>query len=166
MLLVLGTVAAACGGEDQLALEEYFERFETIDADADAKFEALYDDFPDEGEDDLFADEENIQLLKEIFAGFPVIHTDALDALEELNPPSEAEAAHDEVLATGRELAEVYEGGADRVEGVDSISEIEQIEEELTPAVQEAEERFNAACFDLVRVGEANGIVVNVSCED
>jgi hypothetical protein len=166
VLLVLGAIAAACGGDDRLTLEEYFERFEAIDADVDAKFEALFDDVPDDGEEDLFSNEENLQLFKEIFAGFPVILTDALDALEELNPPSEAEDAHDEFLATGRELGEVFEDGAGRVEAAESISEVEQIEEELEPAQQEAEERFDAACLDLVGVGVANGIHVDVSCED
>ncbi len=165
-LLVLGTVAAACDGDDRLTLDEYFERFEAIDADFDAKFEALFEDFPDEEEEELFSNEENLRLLKETVAGFPVILADALDQLEELNPPSEAEDAHDELLARGRELVEVYEGGADRVEAVESVSEAEQIEEELTPAQREAEERFDAACLDLVGVGQANGIHVDVSCED
>ncbi len=165
-MLVLGAIAAACGGDDRLTVEEYFERFEAIDADVDAKFEALFDDVPDDGEEDLFSNEENLLLLKAIFAGFAVSLTDALDALEELNPPSEAEDAHDEFLATGRELLEVFEDGADRVEAVESISEAQQIEEELEPAVREAQERFDAACLVLVRVGEANGIVADVSCED
>ncbi len=165
-LLALGTIAAACGGDDELSLEEYFQRLEAIDADVDAKFEALFENFPDEGEEELFSNEENLPFLKELFAGFPVILTDALDALEELNPPSEAEDAHDEFLATGRELLEVFEDGADRVEAVESISEVEQIEEELEPAQQEAQERFDDACLDLVGVGEANGIHVDVTCED
>jgi hypothetical protein len=166
MLAVLGTIGAACGGDDRLTLEEYFERWEAIDADVDAKFEALYEDFPDEGEDELFSNEENLQFLKGIFAGFPVILTDALDQLEELNPPSEAEESHEEVLAMGRELVEVYEAGANQMEAVESISEAEPILEELDPAQQEAEDRFDAACLDLVAVGVANGIHVDVSCED
>lgn len=50
---------------------------------------------------DLFSNEENLPLLKNIATEFPVNITDALDQLEELNPPSEAEDAHDEVLAGG-----------------------------------------------------------------
>ena len=167
ILLLLATVAAACGGDDdRLTLEEYFQRFEAIDADVDATFEALFEDFPDEGEEERFSNEENLPFFKDLFAGFPVIVRDALDQLEELNPPSEAEDAHDEFLATGRELVEVFEGGADRVQAVESISEIEQILEEIEPAQDEAQERVDAACLDLVAVGEANGIVVDVTCED
>ncbi len=162
-LVALGITAAACGGDDKLTLEEYFERFEAIDADVDAKFETLYEDFPDEDDEEFFSNEENLPLLKEIFAGFPILLREALDQVEELNPPSEAEDAHDELLATGREWLELLEDAADRVEAVDSISEIE---EELEPAVGEAQERFDAACLDVVAVGEANGIVVDVSCED
>ncbi len=166
VLLALGTIAAACGGGDELTLEEYFQRLKAIDADVDAKFEALFEVFADEGEEDLFSDEENLPLLKALFVGFPVIVRDAVDQVEELNPPSETEDAHEEFLATGREWLEVLEDGADRVEAVESILEIEQIEEELEPAAQEAQERFDAACLDLVGVGEANGIVVDVSCEE
>jgi hypothetical protein len=163
-LLVLGTVAAACDGGGRLTLEEYFERFGAIDADVDVR---LFEDFPNEGEEEFFSNEENLPLLKELFAGFPVILTGALDALEALNPPSEAEDAHNEFLATGRELAEVFEDGADRVEAVGSLLDVEQIiEEELEPAQEEAQKRFDDACLGLVGVGEANGIVVDVSCED
>ena len=166
-LLALGGIAAACDGDDRLTLEEYFVRFEAIDADVDARFEALYEDFPDEGEEEeLFSNEENLRLLLEIFAGFPVILADALDQLEELNPPSEAEDAHDELLATGREWLELLEGGADRAKAVESISEAEQIIEELDSASQGAQERFDAACLVVVRVGEANGIHVDVTCAD
>ena len=101
MLLVLGIIAAACDGDDRLTLEKYFERFEAINADIDARFEALYEDFPDEGEEEeLFSNEENLRLLLEIFAGFPVLLRETLDQVKELNPPSEAEDAHDELLAT------------------------------------------------------------------
>ncbi len=165
-LLALGTIAAACGGGDELTLEEYFERAEAIDAEADAKFEALYADFPDEGEEELFSNEENLPFLKNLFAGFPVIVRDTLSQVEELNPPSEAEDAHDEFLATGREWLELLEDGADRVEAVESISEAGQIEEELEPALGEAQKRHRNACLDVVGVGVANGIHVDVSCEE
>ncbi len=164
MLLVLGIIASACDGDDRLTLDEYFERFEAIDADADVKIGALYRVF--EGEEDLFSNEDNLPLLKELVAGFPVILTDALDQGEELNPPSEAEDAHDEFLATGREWVEVLEDGTDRVEAVESILEAEQLVEELEAAAQETQERFDDACLDLVGIAEASGIVVDVSCED
>ena len=44
--------------------------------------------------------------------------------------------------------------------------EIEQIEKELEPAQEGAQERFDAACLDLVGFGEANGIVVHFGCAD
>lgn len=47
MLLVLGSIGMACGGDDRLTLEEYFERFEAIDAELDAKLEALFEAFPE-----------------------------------------------------------------------------------------------------------------------
>ncbi len=164
-LVALGVTAAACGG-DELTLEEYFERFEAIDADVDAKFESLYEDFPDEDDEEFFSNEENLPVLKEIFAGFPVLIREVIDQVEELSPPSEAEDAHDELLATGREWLELLEDGAERVEAVESISEAGQIEEELEPALGEAQQRFDAACLDVVGVGLANGIHVDVTCAD
>ncbi len=165
-LLALGVIAAACGGGDELTLEEYFEQAQVISDNSDEEFEALYADFPDEDDEEFFSNEENLPFLKNLFAGFPVIVRDTLDQVEELNPPAEAEEAHDEFLATGREWLELLEDGADRVEAVESISEAGQIEEELEPALGEAQQRFDDACLDLVRVGQANGIHVDRECAD
>ena len=66
-LVALGVTAAACGGDGKLTLEEYFQRFEAIDADVDAKFEALFEDFPDEGKEGLASNEENLLLLKGVY---------------------------------------------------------------------------------------------------
>ncbi len=165
-LLALGSIAAACGGDDKLTLEEYFEQAQVITDDSDEEFEALYADFPDEDDEEFFSNEENLPLLKEIFAGFPVLLREALDQVEELNPPSEAEDAHDEFLATGREWLELLEGGADRVEAVESISEAGQIEEELEPALGEASQRFIDACLVLEGIAAENGIVSDRPCDE
>ncbi len=162
-LLALGSIAAACGGDDKLTLEEYFEQAQVISDDSDEEFEALYADFPDEDDEEFFSNEENFTFFKELFAGFPVILTDVLDQVEELNPPSEAEDAHDEFLATGREWLEVLEDGADRVEAAESISEVEQI---LESDAQEAQERFDDACLALAGIAEDNGIHVDFDCEE
>ena len=39
--LVLGTLAAACDGDDGLTLEEYFQQVEALDDELDERFEAL-----------------------------------------------------------------------------------------------------------------------------
>ena len=167
-LAAFGALAAACGDGDgeSLTLEEYFARFEAIDADVDQQVEALFADFPDVSDEEFFSNEENLPLLKSIFAGFPRILGDALDELDGLDPPSEVEDAHNEFLEAGRGLLAAFESAASDVEDVETIAEAQEIGESADAEVAPAEQRFDEACLALVDVGAANGLVVDVDCED
>ena len=52
--------------DDELTAEEYFQRFDAIDADVDAKLEALLEDFPfPEGDEGSFS-EEDLRVVKDV----------------------------------------------------------------------------------------------------
>ena len=167
-LLALGTIAAACGGGDELTLEEYFEQAQVISDDADEEFEALYADIPDEDDEEFFSNEENLPVIKDFAARFPVIFRDTLDDVEALDPPAEAEDAHDEFLAAGRDMLALFEGLTSPVEEAESISEAEELfgigEED--PEIEAADQRFTDACLALEGVADDNGIVVDFDCEE
>ncbi len=167
-LLALGTIAAACGGGDELTLEEYFEQAQVISDDADEEFEALYADFPDEDDEEFFSNEENLTVIKEFAARFPVIVRDTLDQVEALDPPAEAEEAHDEFLAAGNELLTLFVGLTGPVEEAESVSEAEELfgVGEEDPEIEAADQRFTDACLALEGIAEDNGIVVDFECAD
>ena len=171
LLLVLGTISAACDGDDELTVdeltvEEYFQRFDAIDAEVDAKLEALLEVFPfPEGDEGSFS-EEDLPLVKDVTAEQPVIVGDALDELERLNPPAAVEDAHDEFVALGRDLEEVLADIATRVEAVESVSDLERVFEEAEATVELAERQFDAACLALSYFASAGGVITKATCVD
>ncbi len=167
-LLALGTIAAACGGGDELTLEEYFQQAQVISDDSDEEFEALYAEFPEEEDDEeFFSNEENLTVIKEFAARFPVIFRDTLNDVEALDPPAEAEEAHDEFLAAGNELLTLFVGLTGPIEEAESVSEAEVLfGDEDDPEIEAADQRFTDACLALEGIAEDNGIVVDFECAD
>ena len=164
-LLALGTIAAACGGGDELTLEEYFEQAQVISDDSDEEFEALYADFPDEDDEEFFSNEENLTVVKDFAARFPVVFRDTLNDVEALDPPAEVEDAHDEFLAAGNELLTLFVGLTGPVEEAESVSEAEALfGDEDNPEIEAADQRFTDACLALEGIAEDNGIVVDFEC--
>ena len=164
--LLLAFGAAACSGGDELTLEEFFQQGEAIDDDFEERFERLFDDFPDEGDEAFFSNEENLPMYKATLVEFPVLFAEFYDELETLNPPSEAEDAFDELLTSGREVVEAQEGALIRIEEAESFAEVERITDEFDAENQAVEERYQAACQSLQEIADDNGIVANIDCAE
>ncbi len=164
LLLVLGTIAAACSGDDELtpeeltSLEEFFQQVEAIDDDFTQRFDRLYNKYPD-----AFS-EENFETYKAFFGEFDVLFAEYLDELEILKPPSSAEDAFDDLLDTGRELVEALEGRTDAIEGADSFADATQILEEREEEAQVSEGRYQDACQSLRELAADNGILFSFNC--
>ena len=168
-LAIFAVLAAGCGDDDSnaLTLEEYFSRFEAIDAGVDQEIEALYAEFPDdESDEEFFANEENFELLKGLFTGFPVVVQGLVDDLGDLNPPSEVEDAHTELLDAGRGLLQAFENANAGIDSAETIADLEAINQGAEIEIAPAEQRFDAACLAVVAVAEANDIAIDVSCVD
>lgn len=166
LLLVLGTISAACGGDDELAdeltLEEFFQQSEAIDDDFEERLEGVYDGIPDRGEET----DEDLQALKAFYAEFSAVYDEFFDQLETLNPPSEAEDALDELLTVGREIVAFVEEFADRAEGAQSFPELDQLLDETEAESDPIQEAYQAACRSLQDVADGNGIVAKIQCAD
>lgn len=168
MLAAVGALLAACGdsGGDSLTLEEYFTRFEAIDQTADQEIGMLYADFPTVSDEELFSDEENLPLIKNLLQGFPEVLEDAVDEVDQLDPPSEVEEAHNDLIAAGRDLVMAHKSAASEIADVETIGEAEGLVMTVDGELTAGQERFDAACRALVAVGTDNGLTVNVSCDD
>lgn len=159
LLLALGTTAVACG-DGGLSLDEYFQRVDELDEATDAQLEELQDAFPGAYEQPA--------PTRDFFNAALPIFTHFVDALDEIDPPSEVEDAHNEAVASGRAFTEALEDFADRLAGVETSSELEDLFSELDedPEFTAAEERFDAACFALQDIADANDIEIELDCED
>ena len=164
-LLAIAAVLVGCGSStDTLTIEEYFEQFEAIDADVDAQFELAYADFP-EG-DDFFADEANLPFFRDLTADFVRITGDSLDRVKDLDPPSEVEDAHDDMVDALENLLVTFEEGFELLDEADTMAEVSALTDEIEPSIEAATTRFENACLVVVDIAEANGITVNVTCAD
>ena len=164
-LLFIAAVLVGCGSStDTLTLEEYFERFEAMDADVDAQFEEAYADFP-EG-DDFFADEANLPFFRDLTAAFLRITGDSLDRVTDLDPTSEVEDAHDDMVGALENLLVTFEEGFELIDEAETMAEVSALNDEIEPSIDAAMTRFEAACLDVVAIAVANGIHTNISCED
>ena len=158
LLLGVGAVAAACGGgEEELSLEEYFQKLETISDDLRERGEAFD---PETGE------LPNIDTLQRLLSEGVSAFQDALNEAENLDPPSEVKGAHDTFLQEARARMEVFESLADRAAEVESLSGLEDVFAEFEdPDSEAADVRFDDACRALEQVAADNGIELDLGCE-
>ena len=149
---------AACDGDGGLTLEEYFQQLETLDQDAEAGIEAL--GFPEE----FASEEERVLAIQDFFAASVPIIANFVDAIDDLDPPTEAEDAHNEAVDAGRDFVIEAEDLTNELADVESSSELEEVFD--APEYDAASDRFDQACFDLQDIADANSIDVDLTCED
>ena len=153
LLLTFGTVLAACGGDDdELTLEEYFQRFQAIGDDADERLEALHKD----GDNEFASEEEELQAYRDFVDAGAQIQRDFVDALDDIEPPPEVEDPHNQLVDALPELLDLLQ---DLVAAVESVFELQ---EPPDPELEAAQDRSDQACFELQDIADANGIDVHI----
>ena len=162
MLLLLGTIAAACTSDDELTLEEFYQQGEAIADDFEVQLDEVYEVIFDDGPET----DGNLEAEKAAFGEFAAVYDEFFDDLATLNPPSEAEDAFDEFLAAGRDLAEFHEEVADSVQGVESFTELTELLDESEAEAEALEATYAASRQSLQDIADANSIVAEIGCAD
>jgi hypothetical protein len=188
LLLSLGVAAAACGDDDEdssgeptaiengdteptaedgepteasepsSGLEDYFAELDALEdelrsnqAASEAAFAAL---------DETATVEDVVALLEEV--------QDFIDAfvegLEDIEPPEEAAAAHEETIA-GFQTVSATAGEA--IDASDTFATVDELFAVFdTPEAVEAEEALDATCRALQTIADGNGIAVDLGCNE
>jgi hypothetical protein len=159
---LLGIAVLGCGDDDNggLTLSEYFLNVEEIRQDyqleaedLQLEFESVNPNIPDDALQGL------LDYYKDSLDSFEA----AIDQLEALDPPSEAEDAHESFVEAGRavvvETTAVYE----QLVEAESVEEANQVLEESSTADAAAAD-FQVACGDLQAVADAEGIAAGLGC--
>ncbi len=164
LLVVAALVAAclllpACGGDDgELGLDEYFRRVDEIGDANRARIGALDEQPGIVGED--------LESTQNYFEGFEASVERALNELRDLDPPAEAQDAHDEFVAALSEAQALWQDIGDQVADVESASELPAVLQQLDePPYDTAGDRFDDACLELQAIADENGIEVFLECE-
>lgn len=166
LLVAVGAIAAACGdGEEELTLEEYFQRLQTMSDDLNERGEALETEL--EGLFDPAASEQqSIAAGRRFLDGNVSIIRDGLDVLEDLDPPSQVGDSHNKFVDAANGLRDRIGDLADRAAEVQSAADLEEIFAEFqSPELETIDERFVDACQALERIASENGIQVDLGCE-
>jgi hypothetical protein len=163
LVLALGTMAVGCGDDEELSIEEYFQRAESIMDDATARLEALEDD----GFEGEFAPEEDpVTSMRDFFDSTAAIIRGTVDELEDLNPPSEAEDAHADFVGAVGTQVELFDDLADSLAEAQSLFGAEELAEEFGVESEPVSADIAQACFTLQDIADANGIDVDLGCAE
>jgi DNA repair exonuclease SbcCD ATPase subunit len=169
LLLVLGTIASACGGDgDGLTLEEYFQRIDVLGSDLEDEIDRLGEEFDEatEAAEEAETEEEMIEPSRDSFNRLAALVGDFVSELESIDPPSEVEDAHNEIVAAQAEGLDLLEDLNERAQRVESASDMEEVWAELEgPVFTAVSDRSEQACFALEAIADANGIDVDLECE-
>lgn len=161
-VLVVGGVLAGCGGDsggEEITLQEFYQRLDEIFDGVDERFEAL----EEECRAADASEEAQIESARCFFATSAEVFDESLDGIRDLIPPTEAEDAHREYLASGAEVSRFVE---EFLAGPTDVGSVTELDEFLAdPELEQASERFDNACYALQAVADENEVDIDLGCE-
>lgn len=155
---VLAIVAAACGGG--LSLEEYFSKMDNLQTSFDQQGTALQTQVQSDLQG-VTDSEEQLTVFKGFLEDSLTATDDLVAELEALDPPGEAQEAHDDFVAAGKA---VRDGLADVIDRYDEFGSIEEISQFFTTELADVEQQGTDACGALQAVADDNEIDVDLNC--
>ena len=148
LLFALILALAACGSDDSLSDEEYFQKMDEIDKDLDAQFDEVFG-----GEDATASD---------VRDGFVAAVDSARQQYGDVNPPSDLEDEHDELLVAIDEFSVALDGAEINADAPADEFEAVFAEDQVSAANQRVSDAFCA----IQAAADEKGIEADVGCED
>jgi len=163
MILVLGV---ACGDDDddkdggdgggeQLTLEEYFTKVETLSAKFDEDRVALQEKYPEAFD--------SVDQTRSLFAEAAPLLKSLAEDLGAINPPSEAKEVHTRTVNAANQSATFLENTAVVLEDVQTDKELDEAVENSTSLTQTLQ-RLQDACLDGQALADRESIDVDLKC--
>jgi hypothetical protein len=153
------------GGGDELSLEEYFQRTDTVFARSDQEIDALNAEL-EEALGPETTVEEGIAAIESFLTDSLRVLSDAADDLEALNAPEEVKEQHEVFVGAVRDASGQSEAFLEGLRGVDTEAELEQLVTEFDEETTRTQQEADAACLELQQIADDNGISVDLNCED
>jgi hypothetical protein len=158
----LALTIVSCGGDDACCddLESYFKRFDQIDNERRAAFQEL-----DREIDETFAGQtgltgENRDELAAAYGRGEAILNGVVEDLQEMTPPPEAEALHEEAIDGFREFRQSFAILRVRVPNILTVQDaVEAFAGQSDPGGRAAR-----ACDALQKLADDSGIEVTLDC--
>lgn len=150
-------VLAGCAGDDATGEAEatYFSDASAITNSYETAVVGYFDDYlaalnsaTAETGDDVFVDAN-----KALFAGLASEFDVAVSALDDLTPPADVEAAHEEWVEAGQALNEVFQGADSDLSTLDDAQAVNDVVSELP--VQALQAAYREACQEVAALAVA-----------
>ncbi len=158
LLLAFGAIAAGCGGEEALALEEYFRQL------SEAKHElgaGLRDPTPPNASTTL-SEEQQLQALADSFTeGIPFVEH-FLAEIEMLRPPEAVTVEHNQIVEETSLFLAVMNRVSEKIGALETVDELDPLFER--ERYSQAAFRARDACTQLQLIADKNEIDVNLVC--
>ena len=161
LLLVFGAIAAACGPDgEQLTLEEYFRRSQTL-VDDQGKRSSPVETKLVENLESATSLEEQVEASRAFFSFALSEIEEFIQNLRDLDPPAEVEDAHNQMADGFQEVAVFTENLIDQLNGVDSEAALTALFTDYVSVFEPLE----APCRALEEIADDNGIEIDLDCE-
>lgn len=159
-------MASTCGdGDGDLTLGEYFERVKAIHEVGEKRFAPVANDFST-AFDPKGAVQDRIEALRNALNGAVAANRARADDYDRLNPPSQAEEQHNELVGSISDVADLLADLSARTEEVDSQSDLKEMLAEFEKReFVEAAERPGRVCVALQTVADENNVKVDLACD-
>jgi len=165
LLVGLATFGVACkNGGGGLSLEEYFQKLDSVQEQADATF-ATQEASTGEPSQDASGEELAAFLRDNVTSSADVLRDAAAD-VNDLEPPDEVADAHSDLVAATNDLVAAFDDMAGSVPDTLTLAELEQGAFFNSDELNAADEQFVAACNALEQIASDNGITVDLACDE
>ena len=163
LLLTLGAIGAACGGDGALSLEEYFREVEQLRGDVVRQSERLQDGF-DRAINLADSEEATVQAFRDFFTDASAIFAEFVTDIDALEPPDAVADAHREAVEAFEDSQVAISNFSARLNQVESEAELDGLFETFDS--EPAFDRFEEACLALQEIADDNAIAVDLACGD
>ncbi len=166
LLLTIVALVAGCGGgggSGPLTLEEYFAQFDAVQAELYSQSAEAFEGSQQSLGSPFFGLDE-LPAVKDAYAAIPGVVDGFAGSLEDIDPPPEVAAAHDELIAASRAYAAAFEEAAAVLDEAETMEEFAALFEEAGPSIQTATAPYDDACRAVVDIAEATAIATSATC--
>jgi hypothetical protein len=156
--IFFAVAAAGCNDEGESAtIEEYFQELDGVDD----QFESDTNDIDNRGQQ---LEDEDVDGATDLFEELIDVIEAFVDKLRDLDPPEEAEEAHDQAVENFEEAADEFRERLDAARDANSVEGF--LESVFGTEQSDAIDAATEACLDLERIAADNDIDVDLDCEE
>jgi len=161
LVLALASAGFACdGGGDELSLEEYVDRVAAALAETDARAGEISGPLSEIGGEQPV--DQQIEAARTYLSDLVPIADELVVALRAIDPPSEAQNAHEALIAAWGRLRDRGQETLDVLEQAETQAELE---EEFGMFQQDSSAGVLAGCRMLQDAADGAGLAVDLACE-